>query len=271
MSATNEFETQVLEASDRVPVLVDFWAPWCGPCKMLGPVLEKLAAEPGARWLLVKINTDEQAELAARFGIRGIPNLKLFYRRQVLAELSGAVPEPQLRAWLAENLPTPKRGAMARARELLHQGHAEEAAAILRPLAEENPDDAELATLTARALVFAEPNEAVALVAEIAAGGPWEDTIAMVKLLAHLFALEETAVSTASTDALRQKYFDGIRALRRERYRDALQHLIEVLQEKPGYDENRGKQACLAIFKHLGMRHPITEEFFRAYSMAVNV
>jgi putative thioredoxin len=238
---------------------------------MLGPIVERLAAEAAGRWVLVKINTEEQPELAERFQIRGIPNLKLFHHGKVIAELAGALPEPQLRAWLTENMPTPKREAMAQARELLHSAHAEEAAALLRPLAEANPDDFELAALAARALVFNEPNEAVALIAEQAAGGPWEDTVAMVRGFARLFALEETAGTALPASPLRDRYVDAVRSLRRERFADALRSLIAVLEEKPAYDDGHAKEACVAIFQHLGLRHPITEEFSRAFSMAVNV
>jgi putative thioredoxin len=265
-----DFQTDVVERSRTVPVLVDFWAPWCGPCKMLGPVLEKLAASAASRWTLVKINTDEQQELAAQFGIRGIPNVKLFHHGSVVAEFAGALPEPQLRVWLDEHLPTPKRETMAAARELVRGGHASEAAQLLRPLTEAEPDDNELATLTARALVFSEPNEAVALIAELPSGGPWEDTVTLVKELARLFALAENSPVELSGSPVGVRYLEAIRALRGEQYPAALGGLVAVLQEKPAFDSGHAKATTLAIFKHLGMRHPLTDEYFRAYSMAVN-
>ncbi len=266
-----DFPTDVLEPSQRVPVLVDFWAPWCGPCKMLGPVLEKLAGEAAGRWTLVKINTDEQPDLAEQFGIRGIPNVKLFHHGQVVAEFAGAQPEPQLRRWLDEHLPTAKREAMATARELLRGGRAAEAAQLLHPLAEAEPDDGELATLAARALVFSAPNEAVALIAELAPGSPWTDFAAQVREFARLFAIADRPPAELAASPLRPRYLDGIAALRAERYGEALAAFIAVLQEDPGFDGGHAKAATLAIFKHLGMHHPLTGEHFRAYSMAVNV
>lgn len=265
-----DFQTDVLDRSQRTPVLVDFWAAWCGPCKMLGPVLEKLAAEAEGRWVLVKIDTEAHQDLAAQFGIRGIPDVKLFYRGEVIAEFSGALPDPQLRAWLAENLPTPKRGTMGRARELLHAGRAGEAAALLHPLQAAEPADHELAVLTARATVFADPAAADELVASLPHGSPWTEGAEIVRALAAAFRADLVGRDLPDTP-LRPRYLAALGQLQRESFDAGLGELIEVLNEKPSFADGRAKAVCLAIFRHLGMRHPITEKYSRAFSMAVNV
>ncbi|MCK2169448.1 thioredoxin, partial [Thalassospira xiamenensis] len=92
---------QVLEASRQTPVLVDFWAPWCQPCLQMAPTLEKLAAEYQGKLILAKVNADEQQNIAAQFGVRSLPSLKLVYQGQLVAELEGAQSEGALRQWLA--------------------------------------------------------------------------------------------------------------------------------------------------------------------------
>jgi putative thioredoxin len=102
-----DFMQHVLEESKQRPVVVDFWAPWCGPCKSLKPVLEKLAAEYGGKFLLAKINSDDNQELAARYGVRGIPSVKAFIDGEPVDEFSGALPEGEVRAFLDRLVPGP--------------------------------------------------------------------------------------------------------------------------------------------------------------------
>lgn len=261
-----DFQTDVIDRSQRVPVLVDFWAAWCGPCKMLGPVLEKLATEAAGKWELVKVDTETHPDLAGKFQIRGIPDVRLFHHGTEVARFSGALPEPHLRQWLAENLPTPKRETMARARSLLPAGKAAEAAALLSPLAATDPGDDELAVLLARALVFLDPKAAEQGMARISAGSPWSGDADNVRAIAAAFA----APASLGSQPPGTDYLTAIAHLRRGEFDAGLARLTELLQEQPGFDEGRAKVLCLAIFRHLGMRHATAEKNFRAYSMAVN-
>ena len=100
-----DFQSDVIEASKTTPVLVDFWAEWCGPCVMLSPSLEKLANEAGDSWNLIKVNTESQPDLAIKYGIRSIPNVKLFVNGELAAEFIGALPEEEIKRWLELNIP----------------------------------------------------------------------------------------------------------------------------------------------------------------------
>ena len=128
---TADFQEKVIAASHRVPVLVDFWAEWCAPCRLLKPVLEKLAADYGGRFILAKLDSDRHQEIAARYGVRGIPNVKAFVNGELVDEFTGALPEAQIRAFIDGLLPSPAEPLRVAAREARAQGDAEVACSLL--------------------------------------------------------------------------------------------------------------------------------------------
>lgn len=126
----HDFEVQVLQESHHRPVLVDFWAPWCGPCRALGPTLEKVAQEEAGAFLLAKLNTDENQELATRYRIRGIPAVKAFVDGKVVHEFTGALPESAIRQFLRKVIPAEGAKLAEEAMRLFAAGDVERAEAV---------------------------------------------------------------------------------------------------------------------------------------------
>jgi putative thioredoxin len=120
------FQSEVIEASFSTPVLIDFWAPWCGPCKVIGPLLEKLELDYGGAFKLAKVNADDEQQLSGAFGVRSIPTCILMIAGKPVDGFAGALPEGQLRAFLDKHLPSPDELAAAteaeEAQELLAEG-----------------------------------------------------------------------------------------------------------------------------------------------------
>ena len=113
-----DFQDKVIERSRTLPVVVDFWAPWCGPCRQLGPLLERLTAEAGGAFALAKVNVDDNQHIAGEFGVDGIPAVFAVRDGEVVNSFVGLLPEPQPKAWLAGLVPTGADDAVKRAAEL---------------------------------------------------------------------------------------------------------------------------------------------------------
>ena len=252
-SGVIDFETEVVEASRKQPILVDFWAAWCGPCRVLGPVLEKLDAETDA-WSLVKVDTEANPHLAQRFDIRGIPAVKLFAGGEPVAEFTGALPEPMIRRWLGEHLPSEQKERLAHARALLADGERAAARPLLEDAVLSDPDDDEARTLLARTLAFAEPERAADLV-----DGLFSPEADAVRALARFLTLPDEPEDLDEAP-VRADYLAAAHALRDGDPDTALDRLIAVLQQQRGYDDDGARKAIVAVFLLLGEEDPIVRK-----------
>ena len=264
----SDFQTDVIDASADEPVLVDFWAPWCGPCRQLSPVLESLA-EAADDWRLVKVNVDENGAAAQQYGVRGIPAVKLFVDGEVEAEFTGVKPEHQIQDWLDDNLPSEEKSRIEQAEEALEAGKHQEAERLLWPVLEDDPTHDEAQILMARALVFKDPSKAQVLADEADVADPaLRQTRESVQTVIRLLELGEDS-SALPENGVKDTYVAGIEALDAQDIETALEHFIDVVRTDRDYDDDGARKACVALFTLLGEQHPITQEHRRTFDMAL--
>ena len=182
-----EFQKDVIEKSYEKPVLVDFWASWCAPCRMLGPVIEKIAEEQSDKWDLVKLSTEEQPEIAEQYHIRSIPNVKLFYKGEVINEFSGALPRAEILNWLEENLPDDRKEQLQTLLERRTEAGIEKE---LESFVQANPDLTVARVALAELIVFDQPEQAVSLVELIKMGDKEEEQANRIRTIAELLTFE---------------------------------------------------------------------------------
>ncbi|MDZ7268542.1 MAG: thioredoxin [candidate division KSB1 bacterium] len=267
MDVTYEtFQKEVVAASHQTPVLVDFWAEWCGPCRILGPVLEKLAREAQGKWRLVKINTDREPELAQQFRIQGIPAVKLFFEGKVIAEFVGALPEREVRRWLEQNLPSAAKRELESARAALQSGDHTTARQRLESVLQSDPQNVEARVLLAGLWVATDLDKACQLVHDLPEGTPFSNKIEAIQTLHRLSHLPASGGEPAADWEL---YRRGIAAFRTGNYAGALEAWIELVGRNRRLDDDGARKACVAVFTLLGSEHPITQAYHRRFTSAL--
>jgi putative thioredoxin len=275
-----DFPQKVLDASHQVPVLVDFWAEWCQPCRTLKPILEKLAAEYGGRFILAKVDSDQNQELAQRYGVRGIPAVKAFVGGELVDQFDGALPEGQVREFLDRLIPSPaeplrlqaaaahESGDIDGARKLMAQainldprndtsyldyielsleaGAFDEAKEVLDAVRDRSSDKTRVEALTARL--------------QLGAGGG-ADTAALAARI---------AADANDLDA-RLQLANALAAARD--YRAAFEQLLEIVRHDRKWNEEAGRKTMLTMFTMLGsltQHDDLVREFRVALSRTLN-
>ena len=264
------FEAAVLERSHSVPVVVDFWAPWCQPCLMLGPVLERLAEGANGAWELVKVNTDDEPEIAARYHIQGIPAVKGFRAGKVVSEFVGVVPERSIRAFLERIIPSHADRLVVKAQARLGAGDSP-AAELLFAEALEHQQNHPGAALGLAELLIARGDEAGALpLLENLAPGTDEGRAAAVILKRLKFITEAVSLpSRESAEAALAAKPDDIAAVwtvatlaaAAGDYREALPRFLKIVEEDRRFQDDGARKAMLAIFTILGPDHELSMEY----------
>lgn len=265
-ASTATFDAEVLAASRTAPVVVDFWAAWCGPCRTLGPVLERLARESGGRFSLVKVDVDANPELAQRFQVQGIPAVKAFVDGAVADEFTGALPEAEVRRWLAALGPGPGDEEAKRGIALLTAGELEAGRAALLHALELEPRQADALIALARlAHADGRAEEAAKLLDQVPAS---EQDRRSRELGALRLALGAGSLGAAEAAVRAAPDDDGAkvtlgRALaaagRAEEGLLLLVGIVERLGRQGAGDEAR--QAMLAIFEAIGARSELSDRF----------
>ncbi len=274
------FEEQVITASFKQPVVIDFWAPWCAPCKVLKPVLEKLANEYGGKFLLAKVNSDENPEIAARFAVRGIPAVKALVDGKVVDEFTGALPESAVREWLDRIIPSPAEELRRAARQQAETGDLKGALQRLKEAATLDPAN-EWVRVDAADISFAQGDagEAQRLLDSLKDHDILNDArVLQLKAQVRLAEMSEEGESEASLAAAIAANGNDLEArlklanvlIASNRHAEGMDQLLEIVQRDRKFKDDIGRKTLLDVFNLLGGQGELVAAYRRKLASVLN-
>ncbi len=255
-----DFDLEVLAYSQNTPVVVDFWADWCVPCKMLDPILRQLAQERGGDFRLARVNVDENQNLAMRFNVRGIPAVKAFRDGAMVAEFSGVQPEPKIRKFLNDLIPSALDLKLEKGKSMLAAekwGQAEES---FREVLDKRPGHPEgLLGLAKSLLALGKGNDARDMLNSIP---PSPEFAVAQKLKPLAIALWRSANETPDYEKnLDVTYHHALRLIRLGNFPAAMDGILDLLRQEKDFRGGEAKQVLLGLFEILGPSNPTTRQY----------
>ena len=264
-----DFEEKVIATSKTVPVLVDFWAPWCGPCRMLGPILERVVGSYKGKIRLVKLNTDEHPSLAARFGIRGIPAVKAFVDGRIADEFVGVLPELQVREFVETLIPSEADLLAQKAKER-ESSHPNDALKLYQEALKLEPQHPSSLIGKLRVLIVLNRiDEAEALYDGFPGALQYREEVPRLKALLDLAAIRKSGPPLAELSARLEKDPDNLEArwdlaarLAAEgNYPKALENYLFIVKKDRKFKDDGARKEILTLFEIVGPRSELAEEY----------
>lgn len=266
---TDNFEREVIEGSRTRPVIVDFWAPWCQPCLVLGPILEKLVAEHNGEVVLAKVNVDDEQRLAAEFSIQGIPAVKAFRDGKLVLEFVGLLPEEHLRQFINRVLPTPTDKLVQQAANA-EKSDIQEAERLYRQVIDTDPHNSHACLALAR-LALDQGNDAEAsewldrmdIAGEQEAEAERLRAIIEVRKQAHELSdiCEAQRLWEADPKNAQRNFEYGTCLAAEGRYPEALERLLAAAERDRKLATTQVRELMVKIFHIVGVRDPLSDEY----------
>jgi putative thioredoxin len=263
-----DFEYEVIAYSNQVPVLVDFWAEWCRPCKTLTPLLEKLAQDAQGSYRLAKVDVDDNPNLALRYNVRSIPNVKAFRDGQVVSEFLGLQPEPRVREFIRNLAPSQIDLLLEKGQSQLESMSWQDAGSSFRQFLVKSPNHpAGLLGLLKSCLMLGDYSDAKLIIDDFPASPEYSH----MELLLPLYGIltDKNSDPATNDEPLYATFHNALRLIKRGNLAAAMDGLIDILRQDKHFFNDGVRKVLLSLFELLGDNHPLTVAYRRELAMVL--